>query len=454
MKFLEEKFVPIAAKIGTQKHLLAIRDSFVIMMPLTIAGSLSVLFNNIGGIFAENGLNMPAVQQGYTNFLTSTHLNVVFNGIHRASLGVMTILFLACLGYNLGKLGGVKNPMANAAITISAYLGLSPNVTYSIAEYVTGAAKETVTLAEPIQGSVSGTVAAGQLAAQGLFVAMIVGIAVGEIFPRLARADKLKISMPDGVPPAVADSFSSLIPAMITLFVIVATGSYIKIFSGQDVWQLVTKFVSAPLTTVADNVITVIIVFFLIDLLWVFGLHGAQIIGSITTPVLTPMNQKNIELFANGEEPIYTYTSGLHAGFTFLGGSGATIGLIIAIFLFSKSKAARTVAQISIAPGIFEINEPLTFGLPIVMNPIYAIPFIVGPIILAVSTYFLMEAGFVRRGCIDTPWVTPPILIGFLCTGGDFRGAIWNVIEIVILVVIWSPFVMMNDKLEAKQAAD
>ena len=128
-------------------------------------------------------------------------------------------------------------------------------------------------------------------------------------------------------------------------------------------------------------------------------------------------------MFAAGKEPQYTVVGGLQSGFAFLGGSGATMGAIFAIFIFSKSKAQKAVASISVAPGIFEINEPLTFGLPIVMNPVYAIPFILGP-----------------------------ILIGFLCTGGDFRGAIWNAVELVLLTLLWTPFVMMHDKIEAKES--
>ena len=88
------------------------------------------------------------------------------------------------------------------------------------------------------------------------------------------------------------------------------------------------------------------------------------------------------------------------------------------------------------------------------MNVIYAIPFILGPIIMGVITYFLMESGIIRRPCIQAPWVTPPILIGFLCTGGDIKGAIWNAIEIVLLTILWTPFVMMSDKVEAKEAAE
>jgi PTS system, lactose/cellobiose family IIC component len=258
--------------------------------------------------------------------------------------------------------------------------------------------------------------------------------------------------MPDGVPPAVSKSFSSMIPAIIVMLVVAAIYGYAEKFTGMNVWQIVTKFLSTPLQGLSQNVIMVIVMYFMIDLLWIFGLHGANIVGSVTTPILTPLSNANVNRFANGEEPLNTVVGGLQSGFAFLGGSGATLGCIIAIFIFSKSKASKTIAQLALAPGLFEINEPLTFGLPIVMNMVLAIPFIIGPIVLGVVTFYLMESGIIRRPCIEAPWVTPPVLIGFLCTGGDIKGAIWNVVEIVLLTVLWTPFIIMNDKVEAGNA--
>lgn len=439
MKFLEEKFVPLAAKIGSEKHLVSIRDGFVVMMPLTIAGALGVLLNNFQGVFGESGLNMPGIANGYSNFIQTTGLSNIFVGLNNGSLAVMAILLAGLLSYNLVNANG-GDGLAGSAIGIGSYLcGL---------QYFYGA---TAADGTAFGGAV---IDASLLGSGGLFVAMLVGLLVGEVFPRLSKSKSLQITMPDGVPPAVAKSFSSLVPAIITLAIVSAIYSYVLKLTGMTVWGVVTKFLATPLQGLSQNVFMVIVMYFMIDLLWMFGLHGANIVGSVTTPVLTPLAIENVNLFAAGKEPVNTVVGGLQSGFSFIGGSGATMGCIIAIFLFSKSKASKTIAQLALAPGIFEINEPLTFGLPIVMNVIYAIPFIFGPIILGVITYYLMEGGIIRRPCIEAPWVTPPILIGFLCTGGDLKGAVWNVIEIVILTVLWTPFVMMNDKVEAREAAE
>lgn len=425
MKFLEEKFVPIAAKLGQQRHLAAIRDGFVVTMPITIAGALAVLLNNIGGVFAESGLNIPSIQVAYGDFLTNSGVGNVLLTINRATLSMLAIITVMCISYALAK-SYEGDGMATAALATGCYLGLTPS-------------------------GETGAVAPEFLSSTGVFVAMILAIVTAEIFTRLAKNEKLKIKMPDGVPPAVAKSFSSLIPGLLTIVLICGTGTIITQLTNMDIWALITKFVSAPLTSVADSAGTAFLETFFMNLLWVFGLHGTNIVGAITGTILGPLTLENQALFAAGQEPIYTYVGASHGIFAMLGGSGCTMGALVAIFLFSKSKAKRTVANLAIAPGLFNINEPVTFGLPVVMNPVIAIPFVVCPVILAVSTYFLMEAGLIRRICISVPWVTPPILVAFLATGGDIRAAIWQAIELVFLVVAWTPFIMISDRMERKE---
>ena len=420
MKFLEEKFVPLAAKLGSQKHLMCIRDAFTVMMPLTIAGAIGVLMACVGALFDTTGLNMPAVMNGYNNFIASTGLQTVFGAMNAGTISMIAIIISGLLSYNLCAANGVEGSVG-FAIGVACYLACLPEV--------------------------SGT----YFGAQGLFVAMISSLIVGTIFPKMALNPKLQISMPDGVPPAVAKAFSSLIPAIITLVIMCCGYTYLAKFTGMDAWTLVKTFISAPLSKLTQGVGMLIVSYFMIGLLWTFGLHGANIVGSVTSPILTPLGLENVALFAAGKEPIWTVSGGEQAAFCFLGGSGATIGAIIAIFLFSKSKASKSIATLATPPGIFEINEPLVFGLPIVMNVIYMFPFIFGPVILGVITYYLMEMGIIRRCCISAPWVTPPILIGFLATGGDIKGAIWNVVSIALLTALWTPFIIMNDKLEAGQ---
>lgn len=444
MKFLEEKFVPMAAALGSQRHLVAIRDAFVAIMPVTIVGAIAVLINNIQGIFAENGLNVPSIKDGYTNFIQSTGIYDVMSAINKGSINMMAILLVASLGYQMAK-GLDGDGIATSIVSMTCYLGIVPSV-QSISNVVSW--EKNAKLVEVATGDIaSGAIAANKLDSNGMFVGMLLTILVAEIFVRLSRNDKLKITLPDGVPPAVANSFTVLIPAIITVIGVVAAGIYIKRITGSDLWQIITKFVSAPLTNVADSVGTAALVYFLINFLWIFGLHGANIIGAVTTPIFSPLLYENTAAYEQGN-PLPNIINGVGV-YSTIGGSGCTFGLIIAILLFGKVQAERTVIGISVAPGLFEINEPITFGIPIVMNPTYMLPFVAGPVILAIVSFLLMQANIIERVCLSAPWVTPPVLFPFLATGGGIRAAIYQVIEIVFLTALYTPFVMMSNKQNA-----
>ena len=264
MKFLEEKFVPMAAALGSQRHLVAIRDAFVAIMPVTIVGAIAVLINNIQGIFAENGLNVPSIKDGYTNFIQSTGISDVMSAINKGSINMMAILLVASLGYQMAR-GLDGDGIATSIVSMTCYLGIVPSV-QSISNVVSW--EKNAKLVEVATGDIaSGAIAANKLDSNGMFVGMLLTILVAEIFVRLSRNDKLKITLPDGVPPAVANSFTVLIPAIITVIGVVAAGIYIKRITGSDLWQIITKFVSAPLTNVADSVGTAALVFnqFLMD---------------------------------------------------------------------------------------------------------------------------------------------------------------------------------------------
>lgn len=442
MKFLEEKFVPLAARIGSQRHLVAIRDAFVVVMPVTIVGALSVLINNIHGIFAKNGLNMVSIQEAYSQFIKSTGIQDIMTAVNKGSINMMAILVIVTLGFQMAKgLGG--DGIATSVVSLTCYLGLAPAV-QTLSKGYTLPTDKTIKSIDVLTGDVlTGGLEANKLDANGMFVAMILTIIVAELFVRLSRNDKLKITLPDGVPPAVAGSFTVLIPAIITVILVVAAGVYINKISGMNLWTIIQKFVSAPLSNVADTLGTAVLTIFLTTVLWVFGLHGGNIVGSITTPIFTPLLLQNTSAYEAGL-PRPNVIAGI-ASFNRIGGAGCTLGLIIAVFIFGKVQAERTVAGIAVAPGMFEINEPIIFGFPIVMNPVYMVPFLFGPVIITIISYLLMQYNIIERGCLNVPWVTPPILFQFLATGGGIKAAIFAVVEIVLITLFYIPFVMISN---------
>jgi PTS system cellobiose-specific IIC component len=138
--------------------------------------------------------------------------------------------------------------------------------------------------------------------------------------------------------------------------------------------------------------------------------------------------------------------------FALIGGSGCTLMLLIDTFLFSKSKTSKTVGKLAIAPGIFNINEPVIYGYPIVFNLPLMIPFVLIPDIFIAATYGLTCAGLISPCVVLVPWTTPVFISGFLATAGDIRAVIWQVVEVALGMAIYLPFMKVNEKLMAKQA--
>ena len=187
-----------------------------------------------------------------------------------------------------------------------------------------------------------------------------------------------------------------------------------------------------------------IVILFLETLLFSFGLHGPNILGAVTTPIWTALTLENSAAFAAGEALPNIINSQFYGNYVKLGGCGATIGLAILSLTIAKSAQFKTLGKLAIGPAIFNINEPLIFGIPIVLNPIMMIPFILTPIVLVISTYVLMSIGIVPiANGTNIPWTTPPIFAGFLVSG--WRGALWQVVEILISCVMYFPFFKLED---------
>ena len=229
-------------------------------------------------------------------------------------------------------------------------------------------------------------------------------------------------------------------------------------FSDVGVFELVFEVIQKPLQGLSSSLPAAIIVAFLNQLLWFFGLHGTNILGAIIEPIYVPLVIENADLFNAGTSAFdvpYIVTKPFLDSFVFLGGSGATIALIIAIFIVirrEKKHPYREVAKISAPAGLFNINEPVIFGLPIVLNPVMLIPFIIIPVILVIVSYTALATGLVPKTVALVPWSMPPIISGFLVTGGSWRGVVLQLVNIAIAVTIYIPFVMAGVRAMKKQS--
>lgn len=431
ISFLEEKFVPVAAKIGGQKHLVAIRDSFAGLMPLILVGAFAVLLNNVFFVPWSLLAKYVGAESAFIVW-TNTNLAPLFSLMESGTFGIIALGLTFAMGYNRA-INEEKDALSTGLISVASFilLGALARNNEAVASWVTNF-----------------------LGAQGIFIALIVGLVTSEIYFAVVRKDWV-IKMPDTVPPAVAKGFSAVIPGFIAVFFWAFVAYLFNVGAGMNIFTWFETNIAAGLSVLGQNIISILVISTLIPLLWFFGLHGANMLEAIMSPVYGTMGIENIAKFSNGIRAVGTgadelavWVRGSWDAYVFMGGSGATLPLIVAILMFSKVKQHKEVAKLGLPPGIFMINEPVLFGIPIVLNPVYFIPFILVQPILTLVAFYATKIGFAGPIVNSVPWTTPPILNAFLATNGSFGAVVVSIVNLIIAFFIYMPFVMIANRYE------
>lgn len=425
-KFVE-KFTMVVAKLGNQIHLRSLRDAFATAMPLYILAGLAVLLNNTVFTWIFTGDTLASVQYWGTT-------------IANATLNVSGILIAAIAGYFLAVNREFNNPIAAAMISIASLLVMMPTSVSIIPEGAT----------DPV--TISGVLSYSNLGTGAMFAGVIIGLISTEFFIKVSNIEKLKVNLGDSVPPSVGKSFNVLLPVIIVLSVFGIVSALLFNIAGMNLIDLITTFIQEPLRHVSTGLWGCLILYSLGNLLWLFGIHQSVIYSSILEPLLIINITQNIAAYNAGEAIPNIINVSQVTTFGLIGGSGSTICLIIATFLIGRNKATRNVAKLSIAPGLFNINEPVIFGYPIVYNIAMAIPFILVPSLGILLSYIATSLGMISPAVSLVPWTTPPLISAFLATAGDWRAVVLQAIVIVLGVIIYMPFVKINDKVLEKQA--
>ncbi|MFF2450358.1 PTS sugar transporter subunit IIC [Neobacillus sp. NPDC058068] len=443
MNFVDKFIMPFANKLGSNRHLLAIRDALVGMIAITMIGSLSVLVTNLGAV--------PGVGKYYEKFMISIFgetWKTLGSDIWWGTLAFMTIFAVFGIANRLARSYG-DDGFEAMLVSAASFFVLIPQVA-NVSLTPEGG--------EAVTGGAWGFISWNYFNATALFTGIIVALVATEIFVRLAKVKFLIIKLPDGVPPAVSRSFAKLLPGMVTIFTVGLFGLLLRKFISDGAYlnDWLNKVLVSPLTGAVDTLAFAILIVFLVHCFWILGLHGPNILGGITTPLMTKLGQDNINMYAQHVDDLSKYhvlSGSFLDAFVYLGGSGATLGLIIAMFIAGRKRYKQLLA-LGTPPGIFQINEPILFGLPIVLNPIWFIPFILSPIIMTIVAYSSISLGLVHPVVADIPWVTPAIVGGLLATGGHVSGAILAAVNLVISIVIYLPFVFVTGRIDARKAED
>ncbi|AEP00001.1 PTS cellobiose transporter subunit IIC [Weizmannia coagulans] len=413
-----EKIEAIAGAIGSQRHLRALRDGILLSMPLIIIGSFFLILGNL-----------PI--NNYTDWLAKIELAPVFNKIVNGSFGLMAIIAVFGIARSLADHYEVDGVSAGV-VALASFVIVTPDV-----------------VAKTGSGIPYAFVGSG-----GLFVAILIGLISAEIF-RFFVQKNFTIKMPEGVPVAVEKSFAALIPGFMVILVWSLVYLLLGLAGVENIHTLLTGILGKPLGALGSSLWGTLIIIALNSLFWFVGIHGANTINPVIQPIWLQNTDANRIAFQAGHALPHIVTNEFMMNFVWMGGGGTTIGLVICLWLFARSKNNKAMGSLSVAPGVFNINEPVLFGLPVVLNFKLLIPFVLTPMVTAIITYFSMATGLVAKPAgIVVPWTMPPVISGYLATGGKISGAVIQLITLALSVGIYYPFVRSMDKAELRNETD
>ncbi|PLT28812.1 PTS cellobiose transporter subunit IIC [Peribacillus deserti] len=421
---LSQYLVPIAGKLNNNRYLAVLRDAFMLAFPLTIFGSIFVVLTNLpflDKIMSEQSLNT---------------FRTLFGNASPATMGIMSVFVVFGIGYYLSKSYNVE-AVFGGAIALVSFLLLTPFVL------------------QPEKGeAIQNVIPLDRLGAKGMFLGMITAFLSAEIYRKVVQKN-ITIKMPPGVPPAVAKSFAALIPALITLTVFLLINVFVTAVFDTNMHDVIYKAIQAPLVGLGSGIVPTLIAVFFIQILWFFGLHGQIIINSVMDPIWNTLQVENLNAYTNGEAIPHIISKPFMEIYTVgMGGTGMTLAVVFAILLFMKSKQMKQVAKLGLGPGIFNVNEPIIFGLPIVMNPLIIVPWILSPMIVTLVSYFAMSSGIVPPPTgVTVPWTVPIFINGMMATN-SIAGGLLQLVNMAIVFVIWFPFLKVIDRVNVKKEQD
>ena len=437
MTFIESKILPIAGKIASNRYLNAIRDGFVFAMPFLIVGSFILLILNLPFTDKNNFLYM----EWYDNLMKAFKGDLVQP--FYVSMGIMSLFVAYGIGYSLSGHYNL-NSITGGFLSLFGFLLVSAKVEYvPIVEAVSKSFLVAPNTSIPVMD-------VRFMDAKGLFVAIIFGIISIEIFRFLVHK-KLIITLPESVPPAIAKSFELLIPVAVVIVLFQALNIIIQKKLIMMIPELVMK-IFEPLLHVSDSLPSIIILLLVIHILWFAGLHGTNIVDAIVKAITLSNLAINQAALQAGEPVTKIFAGGFFDSYVFMGGVGTTLGLAIAM-VRSKNEHIKSIGKLSIVPAVFNINEPIMFGAPVVMNPVLMIPFIALPIINATIAWIFTKLNIIGHIVSLVPWTTPGPLAALLATNLNVGSMILSLIFIFTSYLMYKPFLKAYEiSLEKEEA--
>lgn len=428
---MSEKLLIIAGKISNQKHMSSIKNAFYTLMPVILTGAFCTLITNVVLSTTTSGISLAKLP----GMAWLGMFNDLFVAVNYATLNFFTVAAVFLIGVELAKHNGLGERADAGVVAVCSFVSVLPTTVIHVFN--------------DTEISVPGVLSKDYTAARGLFLGMVIALVAVEIYSKFIKSHVFDFKMPDTVPANVTKSFSALFPFAFTVIICAAFNFLTNILFHKSLYEIIYTILQRPLESVMQGLPGLLILMLVAQLFWCIGIHGNQVIKAVRDPLLNAAILANTELIAQGVTDLGKYNiinMSFWDTYMSLGGSGCTIGLIVAIYLFSKRADYRAIAKLSVGPGIFEINECMTFGLPIVLNPYFVIPFILTPLVTGTIGYVATKIGFAGIAYYAMPWTTPPIISAWLSTGGSIGAVITQIICIVVSVLIYIPFVILSNK--------
>ena len=411
---IKKILVPIAEKLDKQPHLTAVKKGMVVLTPILLLGSMAYPLKTLKNIFASSQM----VQDWFANNVYLIDLLIKF------SLGFVGVYAVIAISYFLSERYKIYTV---GAVTLSLF---------SFLVTVTNLNKD-------------GSLDIKYFDSKGLFTAIFIALITVEIY-KYFTDHKLVIKMPEGVPDFVSRSFELITPTAFIAIFFISLRYLVSSLSGGMLLPEVIMKVLAPAIGSMDNLFVVWFVIMLRLMFWFFGIHSA-VLSPVLSPIFVQYLAENIAAKEAGLPLPHFVTGGVFSAFVNFTGSGVTMGLVLAM-LFGKTKRYKKVAQVSLIPGLFGINEPILFGGPVILNPILFIPFVFGSSLISLMPLALMKYGFLAKPFFDPPYL-PLFFEGFL-TGFDWKAPFVQIVQLILSFLVYYPFFKVLEKEELKSEAE
>lgn len=405
---LNDRIIPIAIKISNLKFVSAIRDGFGTILPLIIAGSIFLIIINFPVLLHFDGTLVKIFGSTWADKL-SYAVNGTFNLMGLTS--AITIAYFYAKNLSL-------DPIGPAIANLAAYV-----------------------VAIPL--TKAGNLPMSELGSLGLFIAIVSSFVSVRIF-KLMKDHHIEIKMPDSVPPAVTRSFSSMFPTIVIVLVMLVIRLLVEYFNLGSINSIIQKILGVPLMKASGGYLGGLAYVLTVHLLWSVGIHGGNVANSVMQPIFLAQLDQNRRAFLAHTALPNIITDSFWV-FVHIGGSGLLLALALLMLWKSKSAQNKKLSKLAIVPTIFSVNEPIMFGLPVIMNPIMLIPYVMSVVAALTIAYFSMKFGLVpKTNGIMVHWTTPIFISGYLVTG-SIRGVLLQLVNLLVATGIYFPFFKKYD---------